>query len=180
MVEATPRSGVERGWFKRSRIAVFGKVASVKAAFTVLACTSPESDVKACCAPATLCPITALKTGPEPSACTAFAVEIWFGVVATAAKVPALRVTVPASPPPLEGVFGVFGVFAGGGGAGGGGGDAAAVKLRTTLFPFVVAWGVRKARLFDGVAFAKLPVTPPCAVRIVKVDAVVMPVRSAH
>ena len=25
-------------------------------------------------------------------------------------------------------------------------------------------------------AFAKLPVTPPCAVRIVKVDAVVMPV----
>ena len=26
------------------------------------ACTSPESDVKACCAPATLCPITALTT----------------------------------------------------------------------------------------------------------------------
>src|SRR5580700_11416681 len=161
---AAPSTGGETGWFKRSRIAVFGKVASVKAAFTVLACTSPESAVKACCAPVTLCPITALKTGPVPSACTALATAIWFGVFATEAKVPGGRVTTwPATAGVLEpnGLFGVAGVFPGvpgGGGAGGGGGDAAAVKLSTTLLPFVVvACAVRKAR--SVVALANEPTT---------------------
>ena len=85
---AAPSTGGATGWLNRSSTAFCGKVASVKAAFTVEACTSPDNALKACGAFAMVCAETALKTVPEPSACTAFATAISFGVTAAFAKVP--------------------------------------------------------------------------------------------
>ena len=81
--------------------------------------------------------MTALKIGPEPSACTAAAVDFWLGVTATEGK-------------------------AGGGGEAPGGVD---VKLKMTSLASSLSTGDKKARFVLVVRLAKAPETPPFAVR---------------